>query len=125
VTKKALKLGIKKTKIGNTVGDIGNTVQRHVESQGFNVVRELTGHGIGKDLHEEPEVLNYGQRGKGEKLKKGMVICIEPMVTMGDYKLKRSSDGFGFETKDGSLAAHFEHTIAVTEKGPEILTRMN
>jgi len=125
VTKKALKLGIKKAKEGNTIGDIGNTIQRYVESQGFNVVRDLCGHGIGRKLHEDPKIPNYGKRHKGEKIKKGMVFCIEPMVTMGDWHLKKSKDGFGFETKDGSLSCHFEHTVAVGEEGPEILTKID
>lgn len=124
VTKKALKLAIKKAKIGNTIGDIGNTIQRYVEGRGFNVVRELCGHGIGRKLHESPQILNYGRRKSGEKLREGMVICIEPMVTMGDWKIKKSKDGFGFITKDGSLSAHFEHTIAITKKGPIVLTKI-
>lgn len=123
VTKKALKLAIKKAKIGNTLGDIGNTIQRYVEGRGFNVVRELCGHGIGRKLHEPPQVLNFGKRRKGERLKEGMVICIEPMVTMGDWHIKRTKDGFGYQTKDGSLSCHFEHTVAVTKKGPIILTK--
>ena len=123
VTKKALHYGLKKTRPGNTVGDIGNTIQRYVESQGYNVVRELCGHGIGKELHEDPHVLNYGKRGDGETLKEGMVICIEPMITVGDWKLKRSKDGFGFETNDGSLSCHFEDTIAITSQGPLVLTK--
>jgi len=123
VTKKALKRGIKKARPGNTTGDIGNTVQRYVESQGFNVVRELCGHGIGKDLHEDPKILNYGKRRAGEELKEGMVICIEPMVTAGDYKLEKYKDGFGYKTIDGSLCCHFEHTIAVTREGSMILTQ--
>ena len=121
-TKKALKLAIKKVKPGNTFGDIGNTIQRYVESQGFNVVRELCGHGIGRELHEEPKILNYGKRKTGEKIKEGMVFCIEPMVTAGDWHLKRTKDGFGYQTVDGSLTAHFEHTIAVTKNGSQILT---
>jgi len=122
VTKKSLRLGIKKAKVGNTVGDIGNTIQRFVEGQGFGVVRDLCGHGIGKNLHEDPKVPNFGKRGAGEKLVEGMVIAIEPMVTTGDYNLKKSADGYGYATKDGSLSAHFEHTIAITKKGPQILT---
>lgn len=122
VTKKVLKLAIKKARPGNTFGDIGNTIQRYVESQGFNVVRELCGHGIGKELHEEPQVLNYGKRHSGEEIKEGMVFCLEPMVTIGDWKIKKSKDGYGFETADGSLSAHFEHTIAVTKNGTKILT---
>lgn len=122
VTKKSLRLGIKKAKIGNTIGDIGNTIQRFVEDQGFGVVRELCGHGIGRTVHEDPKVPNFGKRGEGEKLIEGMVICIEPMVTMGDYHLKQSKDGYGYATKDNSLSAHFEHTIAITKFGPKILT---
>ena len=122
VTKKALKRGIKKARPGNTFGDIGNTVQRYVESLGFNVVRELCGHGIGKELHEEPKILNYGKRHSGPEIKEGMIFCIEPMVTVGDWKIKKSKDGFGYETQDGSLSAHFEHTIAVTKSGTKILT---
>ena len=122
VTKKALRLGIKKAKIGNTIGDIGNTIQRFVEDQGFGVVRDLCGHGIGKEVHEDPKVPNYGKRQGGEKLVEGMVICIEPMVTMENYEITQSKDGYGYATKDGSLSAHFEHTIAITAKGPRILT---
>jgi len=124
VTKKALKLAIKKAKPGNTLGDIGNTIQRYVESQGFNVVRELCGHGIGRELHEEPQILNYGKRHKGEKLKEGMTLCLEPMVTVGDWHIKKSSDGFGYETRDGSLSCHFEHTVAMTETGVSVLTKI-
>lgn len=124
VTKKALKRGIKKAKVGNTIGDIGNTIQRYVEGQGFNVIRELCGHGIGKDLHEDPKILNFGKRHKGKKIKEGMVFCIEPMVTVGDFKIKKSKDGYGWETADGSLSCHFEHTIAVTKNGTEVLTEV-
>jgi methionyl aminopeptidase len=124
VTKKALKLAIKKVRPGNTFGDIGNTIQRYVESQGFNVVRELCGHGIGRELHEDPQILNYGKRKTGEKIKEGMVFCIEPMVTAGDWHLKRTKDGFGYQTVDGSLTAHFEHTVAVTKSGCEVLTEL-
>ena len=123
VTKKALKRGIKKVRPGNTFGDIGNTIQRYVESQGFNVVRDLCGHGIGRELHEEPQVLNYGKRRSGPEIKEGMVFCLEPMVTAGDWKIKKTKDGRGYETEDGSLSAHFEHTVAVTKKGPKILTQ--
>lgn len=124
VAKKSLRLGIKKAKIGNTVGDIGNTIQRFAEDQGFSVVRDLCGHGIGKKLHEDPKIPNFGKRGGGEKLTEGMVICIEPMITAGDYNLKKSADGYGYATRDNSLSAHFEHTIAITEKGPIILTEI-
>ena len=124
ITKKVLKLGIKKAKIGNTFNDIGNTIQRYAESQGFNVVRDLCGHGIGKELHQEPKILNYGKRHTGLKIKQGMVFCLEPMVTMGDWKIKKTKDGFGYQTVDGSLSAHFEHTIAMTKHGPEMLTSL-
>ncbi|MBI1984741.1 MAG: type I methionyl aminopeptidase [Candidatus Wildermuthbacteria bacterium] len=122
VTKKAMKFGLKKAKAGNTTEDIGNTIQRYVESQGYNVVRDLCGHGIGKQLHEDPQIPNYGKRHKGEELKEGMVICIEPMVTAGDWKLKQSSDKQGFLTRDGSLSCHVEDTIAIMENSPEVLT---
>lgn len=124
VAKKALKMGIVKAKPGNTTGDIGNTIQRYVEGQGFGVVRSLCGHGIGKEVHEEPQIPNYGQRHKGVELKEGMVICIEPMITMGDYQLKKTDDGYGFATRDGLLSAHFEHTIAITKNGGEALTKV-
>lgn len=122
VTKKALKRGIKKVHPGNTFGDIGNTIQRYVESQGFNVVRDLCGHGIGRALHEEPEILHYGKRHTGPEIKQGMVFCLEPMVVVGDYKIKKSKDSHGFETVDSSLSAHFEHQMAVTENGVKVLT---
>lgn len=122
-TQKALKLAIAKARPGNTFGDIGNIVQRFVEYQGFNVVRDLCGHGIGKALHEDPKISNYGKRNSGEKIEVGMVFCLEPMVTMGNWKLRKANDGFGYKTADGSLSCHFEHTIAITRKGAEILTK--
>jgi methionyl aminopeptidase len=125
VTKKALKRGIKKARPGNTFGDIGNTIQRYVESQGFNIVKELCGHGIGKELHEDPEILNYGKRKTGPKIEEGMVFCIEPMVTKGDARLKKSKDGFGYITRDNSFAAHFEHTLVAVKDGVQILTKLN
>jgi len=124
VTKNALRYGIKKTKIGNTVGDIGNTIQRYIEGQNYGIVKELCGHGIGKKLHEDPQILNYGKRNHGPKLVEGMVICIEPMITIGDPRLKQAKDGYGYATKDGSLSAHFEHTIAITKNGPRVLTEL-
>lgn len=124
VTKKSLKRGIKKIKPGGTFGDIGNAVQRYVESQGFNVVRDLCGHGIGREIHEEPQILNYGKRGTGLKLLEGMVFCIEPMVTVGAWKLKKTEDGHGFQTADSSLSCHFEHTIALTKNGVKVLTML-
>ncbi len=124
VTERSLDVGIKKVKIGNTLGDIGHAVQKYVESRGFSVVRDLCGHGIGKEIHEEPHIPNFGEKHSGEKLSEGMVICIEPMVTAGDWHLKKAGDGYGFATKDGSLSAHFEHTIAVTKHGPKVLTEL-
>lgn len=124
VTKKALKRGLKKIRPGNTFGDIGNTIQRYVESQGFNVVRDLCGHGIGKEIHEEPKILNYGKRRTGPEIKEGMVFCLEPMITVGDWKLKKTTDSFGYETQDGSLSCHFEHTVAVTKNSYQILTEL-
>ncbi|MCJ7786824.1 type I methionyl aminopeptidase [Patescibacteria group bacterium] len=124
VTKKSLKRGIKKVHPGNTFGDIGNTIQRYIESQGFNVVRDLCGHGIGREIHEEPQILNYGKRRSGPEIKEGMTFCIEPMVTVGDWHIKKSTDGFGWETKDDFLSCHFEHTVAVTKDGCQILTSL-
>ena len=124
VTKKSLRLAIKKVKIGNTIGDIGNTIQRCVEDQGFGVVKDLCGHGIGKNIHEDPKIPNFGKRRSGPELVEGMVICIEPMVTMGDWHLRKADDGYGYATKDGSLSAHFEHTIAITKSGAKILTEI-
>ena len=120
VTKKALKRGIKKCKPGITFGDLGETIQRYIESQSFGLVRDLCGHGIGKNLHEDPEVPNYGQRHAGEKLKPGMVFCIEPMLTMGGGKIKRRNSAF--ITEDNSMAAHFEDMVAITKDGVIVLT---
>ncbi len=122
VTEKSLELAIENVRPGITFGDIGSIIQKYVESQRFNVVRELCGHGIGKELHEEPQILNYRGKEKTPELKSGMVFCLEPMVTMGDWRIKKSQNGFSWETKDGSLSAHFEHTIAVTKTGFQILT---
>jgi len=123
--KKSLKRGIKKAKAGNTFGDISNTIQRYVEGQGFNVARDLCGHGIGKFLHEDPEILNYGKRGKGAEIKEGMVFCLEPMVTVGGGEVKIAKNGQTYVTKDGSFCAHFEHMVAVTKDGPKVLTAMD
>lgn len=123
-TKKALEIGIKEVKPGNYFGDISNAIQEHVESNDLSVVRELCGHGIGKKLHEAPEILNYGKRRTGPELVEGMVFCLEPMVAMGDWKIKKTKDSFGYETQDGSLSAHFEHTVAVTKTGCRVLTEI-
>lgn len=124
VTKKALKRGIKKVKPGGRFGDISNAIQEYTESQGFNIVRDFGGHGIGRNLHEDPEILNYGRKGSREMIKEGMVFCLEPIVSAGDWKVKTTKDGYGYQTKDGSLAAHFEHMIAVTKNGYEILSEL-
>lgn len=122
VTRESLEIGIKKAKAGKTLGDVGYAIQEYVEDAGFNLVRDLVGHGIGHELHEEPQVPNYGEAGTGEILKPGMVIAIEPMVVTGDWRIVEGPDGFVYQTKDGGLAAHFEHTVAITEKGPLIMT---
>ncbi|MDP4010284.1 MAG: type I methionyl aminopeptidase [Candidatus Spechtbacteria bacterium] len=122
VAKKALRLGIKKARPGNTTEDIGNTIQRYVEDEGFHVVRELVGHGIGKNLHEDPPVPNYGKRHLGTVLEEGMVIAIEPMVVAGPPALSLHSDEFGYKSKHNFLTAHFEHTVAITAESSEVLT---
>lgn len=123
VTKEALEIGIKAMQAGNTLGDIGYAIERHVKKNGFNVARGLTGHGIGKKLHEEPSVFNVGRRGKGEALLPGNVLALEPMVTVGTDQIRQLKDE-SYVTADGLLSAHFEHTVAVTEEGPLILTKL-
>ncbi len=122
VTKEALNAGIKQARSGNYTGDIGNAVQTVIERNKFGVIRELVGHGIGRELHEEPQVPNFGRSGEGVKLEEGIVIAIEPMVSVGDWRLVKSADGFTYKTKDGSWASHSEHTVAITAEGPLILT---
>lgn len=123
VTKEALYLGLSKCVIGNRVGDIGYAVQRHVEKNGYSVVRELCGHGVGYKMHESPNVCNYGKPGTGPLLKEGMVIAVEPMVNMGSKNVKFSKeDGWTCSTRDGKPAAHYEHTVAIGEKEPDILS---
>jgi methionyl aminopeptidase len=109
---------------GNRLGDVGFAVQNVAESNGFGVVRDFVGHGIGRRMHEEPAVPNYGKPGSGMRLEAGLVLAVEPMVTMGDWHVRVLADGWTVVTMDGSLAAHFEHTIAITESGPEVLTRV-
>jgi len=122
VTQKALHIGIENMCLGNRLGDISSSIQRYVESFGYSVVREYSGHGIGRLMHEPPQVLNYGKSGTGPRLKVGMVFAIEPMVNEGDWKTKVLDDEWTVVTLDGSRSAHFEHTVALTENGPEILT---
>ncbi len=121
-TKEALYKGIEQAKPGNRVGDIGYAVESHVKQFGFSVVREMTGHGVGRYLHEDPAIPNYGRRGQGKRLKPGMTIAIEPMVTMGSHKIFIEKDGWTVRTIDGKPAAHYEHSIAITKNGPEILS---
>ncbi|HVW76408.1 MAG TPA: type I methionyl aminopeptidase [Alloacidobacterium sp.] len=123
VTKASLENGIRAVKVGAYLGDIGAAVQEVVEADGFSVVREFVGHGIGTRLHEDPQVPNYGRRGQGMKLREGMVFCIEPMVNVGKPGVQVLSDGWTAVTEDGSLSAHFEHTVAVTADGAVILTQ--
>jgi methionyl aminopeptidase len=122
VTRESLYKGIEQCREGNRVFDIGHAVQNYVEGFGFSVVREFVGHGIGRSLHEEPQVPNYGPKGKGTLLKVGMVLAIEPMINAGSHEVKVLSDGWTAVTVDRSLSAHFEHTVAITPNGPEILT---
>jgi methionyl aminopeptidase len=123
-TKESLYIGIKKAVVGNTIGDIGHEVQTYIESKGFSVIREYVGHGVGRKLHEDPQIPNYGRQGRGPKIRKNMTLAIEPMVSMGSYEVDILEDGWTAVTRDRSKAAHFEHTIAVTENGPEILTQL-
>ncbi|MEO6836110.1 MAG: type I methionyl aminopeptidase [Candidatus Tumulicola sp.] len=122
VTQECLMLGIAQMQRGNHVGDIGAAVQDHAENSGFGVVRELVGHGVGREMHEEPQVPNYGRAGTGMELRPGLVLAIEPMITQASHKVNVLKDGWTVVTADGKLAAHFEHTIAVTDEGPKILT---
>jgi methionyl aminopeptidase len=122
VTQAALEQGITQVRIGGRISDIGHAIQQHVESQGFSVVREFVGHGIGAALHEEPQIANYGEPGRGPRMAEGMVLAIEPMVNLGRPAVKVLSDGWTAVTRDGSLSAHFEHTVAVTSQGPLVLT---
>lgn len=122
VTRESLMQGIAKARAGNTVGDISSTIQRYCEKQGYGVVRELVGHGIGRDLHEEPSIPNFGKAGRGTKLQDGMTFCVEPMINEGTHRVYTLADDWTVVTQDGKLSAHFEHTVAVTPDGPEILT---
>jgi methionyl aminopeptidase len=122
VTEKSLHLGIDQCRIGGHLGDIAAAIQTFCEAQGFSVVRDLVGHGIGRKMHEEPQVPNYGVPGTGIELKEGLVVAIEPMINAGGYDIRILPDGWTIVTADGSNSAHFEHTVAVTANGPEILT---
>lgn len=122
VTKESLYKGVAQAKVGNRVGDVSAAVQEHAESNGFSVVRELVGHGLGKSMHEDPEVPNYGARGRGPLLKEGMVICIEPMINMGKKQVVFEKDGWTVRTADRKPSAHYEFAVAITKDGPDVLT---
>jgi methionyl aminopeptidase len=118
----ALEAGIDQVRAGNRLGQVSATIQKYIESRGFGVVREYVGHGVGRAMHEEPQVPNFGPADRGPVLKKGMVLALEPMVTAGDWRTRQLEDNWTVVTADGSMAAHFEHTVAVTENGPMVLT---
>lgn len=122
VTREALNAGIAMARLKMRLGDIGNAIQRHVEANGFSVVRDFVGHGIGRHMHEDPQIPNFGPAGMGMRLRTGMVLAIEPMVNAGGHEVVVMDDGWTACTRDGSLSAHFEHTVAITDDGPEVLT---
>ncbi len=124
VTRESLYKGIENVREGNRLHDVSYAIQSHVEAQGFSVVREFVGHGIGTHLHEEPQIPNFGVKGTGVRLRKGMVLAIEPMINAGGSEIIIKENGWTAATKDGKLSAHFEHTVALTEKGPEILSAL-
>ncbi|MFC4620556.1 type I methionyl aminopeptidase [Camelliibacillus cellulosilyticus] len=124
VTEESLYLGIKEAQIGRRIGDIGHAIQTYAEGEGFSVVRDFVGHGIGPTLHEDPQVPHYGVPGKGLRLKEGMVITIEPMINTGDWRSTLDNNGWTARTVDGSLSAQYEHTLAITKEGPLILTKL-
>ena len=125
VTRTALYKGIEQAQVGNRIGDIGHAIQSYVEGEGFSVVREFIGHGIGPTLHEAPQVPHYGEAGKGLRLKEGMVITIEPMVNTGTWRSKMDGNGWTARTQDGGLSCQYEHTLAITKDGPRILTKQD
>jgi methionyl aminopeptidase len=122
VTRESLDVGVAEAKPGARLGDVGAAIQEYVEREGFSVIRELVGHGVGHEPHEPPHVPNFGKRGRGERLEPGLVIAIEPMVNLGGRQIRTLADGWTVVTADGSLSAHFEHTVAVTADGPRVLT---
>ncbi|NRS47588.1 type I methionyl aminopeptidase [Brevibacillus sp. HB2.2] len=123
VTEKSLYLGIEQAVVGNRIGDISHAIQTYAQEQGYSVVRDFTGHGIGQEMHEEPFVPHFGPPGRGQRLKEGMVITIEPMLNIGTYHAKVDEDGWTARTRDGKLSAQYEHTLAITANGPVILTK--
>lgn len=122
VTKECLMIGIEQARVGNRIGDIGYHIQKHAEDHGYGVVRELVGHGLGRDMHEDPHVPNYGKRGRGKKIKEGLVIAIEPMINMGTEKVVQLNDGWTIKTADGLPSAHFEHDVAIVDGKPDVLS---
>ncbi len=122
VTKQSLYIGIREFKAGNRVGDVGYAIQQFTESHGYGVVRELVGHGLGREMHEDPEMPNYGRRGKGKKFMEGMVVAIEPMINLGTHKIRQFSDGWTIKTADEKPSAHFEHDVAILNGKPELLS---
>ena len=122
ITKESLYRGIEQFTIGNRVGDVGYVIQKYTEDEGYGVVRELVGHGLGKKLHEDPEMPNYGKRGRGKKFIEGMTVAIEPMINMGTHRVKQLKDGWTIVTADGKPSAHFEHNVALIDGNPEILS---
>ncbi|NOY48422.1 MAG: type I methionyl aminopeptidase [Chlorobi bacterium] len=122
VTKASLYVGIREFKINNRVGDVGFAIQQYCESHGYGVVRELVGHGLGKTMHEDPEMPNYGKRGRGKKFIEGMVVAIEPMINMGTHRIKQHRDGWTITTQDNKPSAHFEHDVAIVDGKPELLS---
>lgn len=121
-TRAALFDAVEQSRAGNRLGDVSHAVQRRVEADGFAVIRSLVGHGIGRDMHEDPQIPNFGEPGSGPELEEGMVLAIEPMVNVGTHHVRMGSDNWAVYSQDGSLAAHFEHTVAITAEGPRILT---
>jgi methionyl aminopeptidase len=124
VTEECLQLAIEQCRAGNHLGDIGFAVQSYAEAEGYSIVRDYVGHGIGRQMHEDPQIPNYGKPGKGPKIKKGYVFALEPMVNMGSLHTRTLKDGWTVVTVDGQPSAHFEHTVAITDEGPEVLTRV-
>ena len=124
VTEEGLYDAISQASVGNRLGDVSAAVQERVEAAGFSVVRDFVGHGIGRNMHEDPQIPNYGMRGRGIQLRQGMVLAIEPMVNEGSYEVKILADGWTVVTEDGKLSAHFEHSVVITENGPEIMSRV-
>ena len=123
-TREALSYGIDAAQLGKRVGDIGYAIEQFIKPRGYGIIRELTGHGVGYEVHEDPYVPNYGKKGSGSKLEAGMVIAIEPMINEGSPAVFVADDDWTYKTRDGKRSAHFEHTIVITEDGPEILTQI-